>query len=296
MIEVKCIENDVSIKWFMIRYCNFNCPGCIEGINNEHIFSKEELHIQQKQAVSTGKKILDFIRSYEGKSIKLTITGGECSLLNLEEIFNDWNYIGVGNRLHIVMITNFSASNDKYKSFFSLLDKYGITHSMTASIHDNHWKNFDYIIKKIIEMKDYIGCVNYVITDDNKDLIVKYFHTLEPYVKQRIGVNRNGKVEYLVNDDIWDIIKSCNVKKQIKWTENGVKEKLDMDTMLNERMDSDGFYGWTCYPIIKIEPNGDARICKRQKVELNKFAIPSSIVCPKRGKCTPYNFIKCIKE
>lgn len=292
MIEIKRTEFDITLKWFVIRYCNFNCPNCIEGRSNVREFSREMIQQQTEQAKLVGDKILNFIRSYENKNVKLTLTGGECSLVDLEYIFKDWNYIGNGNTLDILMITNFSASTDKYKRFFKMLDDYGIKHKMTVSIHETQWGNPEYLINKVIDMKDNIACVNYVITNNNSDIILNYFNALHPYVEQRIGVERNKNVEYQVSEEIWDIIKSQPVKKQIAWIEDGKVEKLDMDTMLNEKVSKDGFYGWSCYPMIKINPDGTAFICRNTIIELDRNKIPNYIICQRHGKCTPYNFVK----
>lgn len=296
MIEIKRAEFDISLKWFLIRYCNFNCPNCIEGNSNTRKFSKEMLQQQTEQAKLVGDKILSFIRSYRNKNIKLTLTGGECSLVDLEYVFKNWNNIGEGNTLDILMITNFSASTDKYKQFFETLDDYGIKHKMTVSIHESQWENSNYLINKVIDMKDDIACVNYVITNSNSDIILKYFNALHPYVEQRIGVERNKNVEYQISKEVWDIIKSQPVKKQMMWIEDGKVENLDMDTMLNERVSKDGFFGWHCYPIIKINSDGSAFICRNTPIELEHNKIPNCIICQRHGKCTPYNFVKVSNE
>lgn len=295
MIEIKRTEFDITLKWFVIRYCNFNCPHCIEGNSNTREFSKEMLQQQTEQAKLVGDKILSFIRSYKNKNIKLTLTGGECSLVDLEYIFKNWNDIGDGNTLDILMITNFSASINKYKQFFKMLDDYGIKHKMTISIHESQWNNPEYFINKVIDMKDDIACINYVITNDNSDIILKYFNALHPYVEQRIGVERNKNVEYQVSEKIWDIIKSQPVKKQISWIDGNKVEKLDMDTMLNERVGDNGFYGWTCYPVIYINTNGNAYICHDKPIDLVPGMEQPCTICKRNKKCTPYNFCKIIK-
>lgn len=298
MIEVKCCKHDILMKWFVVRICNFNCPFCIEGASNVRKFDKELIQEATEQAYQTSKKILKYIRKFKNKDIKLTLTGGECSLVDLNYVFQDFNDIGEGNTLRIVMITNFSAPNKKYREFFSMLDSFGITHSMTVSLHDNHWKNFDYITNKILDVKDLIGCINYVITNENKDLIIKYFDYLREHGmhKQRIGVNRNTRVDYLVDDDIWDIIKSRPTAHQMRWTEDGITEKLDMDVMINERLTEHGYLGWKCYPCLKINPDGTGFICKHIPIDLAKDEVPEYIICQKNGKCTPYNWTKVVSE
>lgn len=298
MIKIISDESDIALRWFITKFCNFNCSFCIES-NVKRKWTKEELEVETLRAAFVGDKILNFFRRFSNRTIKFTVTGGEPSLIDFKRVFTEkWKEYGKGNKIHLTLISNFSAPNKKYKEFFELLDSYGISHSMTVSLHDNIWANKDYVINKIKEMKGYISCINYVLTDSNKKIIEEYYDALKGITGQRIGVERNGRCEFQISEDTWKFYEKRKSKKQIWYFHDGIKEFRDMDNLIKEVEPENGFKGWTCYPRIRVSDGGIARACNKI-IDLEKIQFPFKMICNSKdenSKCAFYRFSKVEKD
>lgn len=257
--DPKKSTSDITMHWNMTYWCNYNCPYCIQkGVKpNGMDTSQEKLELFASK----------LRKMFSGKTVKLTILGGEISFFNLNKIceilFKDNNCNGM-----VMLITNLSAPAEVYKNF--LQQNYENINLIIRASYQ--WVEINSFVSKVKEINNKNLSICDIVVDDTKTM-EEILRVKNIFEKNNISCAfTTGRIPMTNSTKYFNV--SPEIKQFIEHSANNVSLKalkvkfrnIDKPIMRNRSFvlatnnllgNGARFENFNCIPALQIYPNGD---------------------------------------
>ena len=290
--------NDCVIKWRLTRYCNTQCPYCLQG--KKEMPSATRLMMDYTFLCGIADDISALMERSGFKSIKLDILGGEASIFDLVGIMK---HIKAPNFNRLMLTTNFLRSADYYIQLAEYLKSQGAGLSLTVSWHPQAISLDDYIKKaELVKPHCTLFSLETVSTADNQDEVKEFVRRGEEIDSDySVDVDRQSsyKVDELFytssrkhrNTIRYTALFSDGTEKQYT-SKNDLLMDLDItdEIQRGRRITTGGYWCTVSKDTIYIDEHGEVacyvlrNCCDRKSVK--EFNFGNGVLCTPGARCS----------
>jgi len=168
------MKNNEKLKdLFIIKYqpftvCNYHCSYCCEKYKKKGLNLSDRLQIYQSI-----KKIKEKIIKKIDENIMIAMSGGEISLLNIDDFINNILEVLKDEKIkYIYIVSNFSRPAKYYNKINDWCKKNNITFLLEASFHEEFISEEDFF-NKIEKLNFELLQIQTVVTEKNFSFMKK---------------------------------------------------------------------------------------------------------------------------